>query len=94
MKRISILSEEIFFLAEAVFIYEITDGEKNIVMPTVEKRHSLFCMGVPLQSCQFFREPEKEIELVTAVTANRRNQVNKAYEFLMNAIPPLKARQA
>lgn len=26
--------------------------------------------------------------------ANRRNQVNKAYEFLMNAIPPLKAREA
>jgi hypothetical protein len=82
------------FLTEAVFVYEITDGKENAVMPTVEKHHTIFCMGVPLQSCQFFLEPEKEIALVTAVMTDRRNLVNKAYEFLMNSIPPLKAREA
>lgn len=82
------------FLLEAVFIYEISGVNETIVKPTVDQHHLQFCMGVPLQSCQFFREPEKELELLAAVMLKRRNVVNKAYDFLMNAIPPLKAREA
>jgi len=82
------------FLTEAVFINVVTDGEEKIVFPSVEEHHKIFCMGVPLQSCQFFREPEKEIALVIPVMFERRGLINKMFEFLMSAIPPSKALEA
>jgi hypothetical protein len=82
------------FLTEAVFVNVVTDGEEKIVLPSVEEHHKIFCMGVPLQSCQFFREPEKEIALVIPVMFERRGLINKMFEFLMSAIPPSKALEA
>jgi len=82
------------FLTEAVFVYVKTDMEETVVLPTVDEHHTIFCMGIPLQSCQFFREPENEIKLVLSVMTERRNLVNKIFEFLMNSIAPSKAREA
>ena len=82
------------FLTEAVFVNVITDGEEKVVRATVDKHHKIFCMGVPLQSCQFFLEPENEIAQVVAVMIERRSLINKMYEFLMSAIPPSKALEA
>lgn len=82
------------FLTEAVFVNAITDGEEKVVRATVEEHHKIFCMGVPLQSCQFFREPEKEIAQVIPVMIERRSLINKMFEFLMSAIPPSKALEA
>ena len=51
-------------------------------------------MGVPLEFCEFFKEPEAQVADMAAVMSERRTLVKSAFEFLMNAIPPAKAREA
>ena len=82
------------FLTEAAVIFEEKDGKDLAHIPTLEAHHNFFCMGVPFQSCQFFREPEKEIAFMLSVNSERRTLVKKVFEFLMSAIPPEKAREA
>ena len=82
------------FLTEAVAVYENENGKDKVVQPTVEKHHASFCHGVPIQFCRFLREPEKETADLLAVLAERRDLVNKIFEFLMSAISPAKALEA
>ena len=82
------------FLTEAATVFEEKDGKDIASIPTVDEHHKYFCMGVPLQSCQFFREPEKDVALMLSVMSERRTLVKKVFEFLMNAIPPQKASEA
>ncbi len=82
------------FLTEAAIFFEEIDGKDIVSLPTLEKHHNYFCMGLPLQSCQFFREPEKEVAFMLSVMSERRALVQKIFEFLMSAIPPEKAREA
>ena len=82
------------FLAEAVLVFEIENGEERIIRPSLEMHHTLICLGVPIQSCRILNEPEKEIEILIAATEERRNLVNQVFEFFMNALPPNKAYEA
>ena len=82
------------FLAEAVLVFETENGVEKVIRPSLEMHHSLICLGVPIQSCRILSEPEKEIEIVTTVIAERRKLVNQVFEFFMNAIPPSKAYDA
>jgi hypothetical protein len=82
------------FLAEAVMIFEEIDGKERVVAPSLEKHHEIFCMGIPLQSCRFLKEPEKEVADLSIAMSNRRNLVNQIFEYLMNAIPQSKALEA
>jgi len=82
------------FLTEVGFVVEQENGKEKMVMPSFGQHHKLFCRGIPIESCQFLREPEKEMaELITA-RAERRDLLNKIFEFFMNAIPPDKAQEA
>jgi hypothetical protein len=82
------------FLAEAVAVFEEDNGKDKIGRPSIEKHHTYFCRGIPIQFCRFLREPEKETADLLAVIAERRDLVNRVFEFLMNAIPPAKASEA
>jgi hypothetical protein len=82
------------FLAEAVMIFEEIDGKEKVVAPSLEKHHDIFCMGIPLQSCKFLKEPEKELADLSLALSNRRNLVNQIFEYLMNSISPSKAFEA
>jgi hypothetical protein len=82
------------FLAEAVFLFEEIDGKERVVIPSLEKHHALFCLGIPLQSCKFLKEPEKEIGELSVALSYRRNLVNQIFDYLMNAIPQSKALEA
>ena len=82
------------FLAEAVFIFEEIDGKERVVIPSLEKHHALFCLGVPLQSCKFLKEPEKEAAELSKALSYRRNLVNQIFDYLMNAISSSKALEA
>ena len=82
------------FLAEAVLVFETENGLEKIIRPALEMHHSLICLGVPIQSCRILSEPEKEIEILTTVIAERRKLVNQVFDFFMNAIPPSKAYEA
>jgi hypothetical protein len=82
------------FLAEAVLVFEIENGEEKIIRPSLKMHHTLICLGVPIQSCRILNEPEKEIGILTSVIAERRKLVNQVFEFFMNAIPPNKAYEA
>lgn len=74
-------------LTEAVFFLDTTTGKEILTLPKLEKNHHTFCMGVPLQSCRFLPEPEKEIHAMGQAIAEKRSLVNKMFEFLMNSIP-------
>jgi hypothetical protein len=82
------------FLAEAMMIFEVINGKEKVVAPSLEKHHDIFCMGIPLRSCRFLKDPEKEVAKISAVLFARRKLVNRIFEFLMNAIPPIKANEA
>ena len=82
------------FLTEAAVLFDEIDGKDIVSIPNLEEHHNYFCMGVPLQSCQFFREPENEVAVMLSVMCERRTLVKKVFEFLMSAIPPEKAREA
>ena len=82
------------FLTEAVAIFKIENGKEKAITPSVEQDHTIFCMGVPQEYCQFLREPEKESAATMAAMTERRELVNRIFEFLMNAIPPNKAFEA
>jgi hypothetical protein len=82
------------FLTEAYLVFEQENGKEKVVMPSLERHHNLWCRGIPIEFCRFLREPEKETGHLNAVTAERRDMVNKFFEFLMNAIPPGKALEA
>ena len=82
------------FLAEAVFLFEEIDGKERAVIPSLEKHHEIFCLGIPLQSCKFLKEPEKEVAELSIAMSNRRNLVNQIFEYLINAMPPSKAFEA
>lgn len=82
------------FLTEADVVFEEKNGKDVASIPNLDEHHKYFCMGVPLQSCQFFKEPEKEVEFMMSAMSERRTLVKKVFEFLMNAIPPQKAREA
>ena len=82
------------FLAEAVFLFEEIDGKERVVIPSLEKHHALFCLGIPLQSCKFLKEPEKEVGELSVALSYRRNLVNQIFDYLMNAIPQSKALEA
>ncbi len=81
------------FLAEAVMIFEEIDGKESVVVPSLKKHHDIFCMGIPLLSCCFLKEPEKEVAELSLVLFERRKLVNRIFEFLMNAIPSIKAKE-
>lgn len=82
------------FLAEAMMIFEVINGKEKVVAPSLEKHHDIFCMGIPLRSCRFLKDPEKEVAKISAVLFARRKLVNRIFEFLMNGIPPIKANEA
>lgn len=82
------------FLAEAVVIFEKIDGKERVVVPSLEKHHEIFCMGIPLQSCRFLKEPEKEVAELSVALFARRKMVNRIFEFLMKSIPSIKANEA
>jgi len=82
------------FLAEAAMIFEQIDGKEKVVIPSLEEHHDIFCMGIPLQFCRLLKDPEKEIAELSAVLFARRTLVNHIFEFLMNAIPTIKADEA
>lgn len=82
------------FLAEAVLVFEIENGEERIIRPSLNLHHTHICLGVSIQSCRILNEPEKEIEFLIAATEERRNLVNQIFEFFMNALPPNKAYEA
>ena len=82
------------FLAEAVFLFEEIDGKERAVIPSLEKHHEIFCLGIPLQFCKFLKEPEKEVAQLSVAMSNRRNLVNQIFEYLMNSISPSKAAEA
>ena len=79
------------FLAEAVFLFEEIDGKERAVIPSLEKHHALFCLGISLQSCKFLKEPEKEVGELSVALSYRRNLVNQIFDYVMNAIPQPKA---
>ena len=81
------------FLAEAVMIFEEIDGKESVVVPSLENHHDIFCMGIPLLSCRFLKEPEKGVAELSLVLFKRRKLVNRIFEFLMNAIPSIKANE-
>lgn len=81
-------------LAEAMMIFEVINGKEKVVAPSLDKHHDIFCMGIPLRSCRFLKDPEKEVAKISAVLFARRKLVNRIFEFLMNAIPPIKANEA
>lgn len=87
-------AREDIFLAEAVFIFEEIDGKERVVIPSLEKHHALFCLGIPLQSCKFLKEPEKEVAELSKALSYRRNLVNQIFDYLMNAISSPKALEA
>ncbi len=82
------------FLAEAVMLFEERYGKESVVVPILEKHHDIFCMGIPLLSCRFLKDPEKEVAKLSLVLFARRKLVNRIFEFIMNAIPPMKANEA
>ena len=82
------------FLAEAVMIFEEINGKEKVVAPSLEKHHEIFCMGIPLQSCRFLKEPEKEVAELSVALLGRRKMVNRIFEFLMKSIPLTKANEA
>lgn len=82
------------FLAEAMMIFEVINGKEKVVAPSLEKHHDIFCMGIPLRSCRFLKDPEKEVAKISEVLFARRKLVNRIFEFLMNAIPSIKANEA
>jgi hypothetical protein len=81
-------------LAEAMMIFEVINGKEKVVAPSLEKHHDIFCMGIPLRSCRFLKDPEKEVAKISEVLFARRKLVNRIFEFLMNAIPSIKANEA
>lgn len=82
------------FLTEALFVFESKDGKEVTRLAKLEDHHASFCLGVPLEFCEFFNEPEAQVADMAAVMSERRTLVKSAFEFLMNAIPPAKAREA
>ena len=82
------------FLAEAVMIFEEINGKEKVVAPSLEKHHEIFCIGIPLQSCRFLKEPEKEVAELSVALFGRRKMVNRIFEFLMKSIPLTKANEA
>ena len=82
------------FLTEVGFVLEKEHGKENMVMPSFDRHHELFCRGISAQFCRFLRDPEKEMAELVVVRAERRDLLNKIFEFLMNAIPPAKATEA
>lgn len=74
-------------LTEAVFVIDTSAGKEILTLPKHEKNHHTFCMGVPMQSCQFLPEPEKEIHVLGNAMVEKRSLGKKMFEFLMNSIP-------
>ena len=74
-------------LTEAVFVIDTTTGKEIFTRPTIENHHQRFCRDVPLHSCRFFPEPEKEIHDLGDAITKKRSFVIKMFEFLMNSIP-------
>jgi hypothetical protein len=75
------------FLTEAAFVIDEISGKEIFKMPMIENHHQYFCKGVPLKSCRFLPEPEKEIHALGNAQAQKRSLVIKMFEFLMNSIP-------
>lgn len=82
------------YLVEAYGVFQKVNGEERIIKPSPEQHHNIFCSGVPVQFCRFLREPEKETAKLSAVSLERRDLVNRMFEFLMNSIPADKALEA
>lgn len=82
------------FLAEAVLVADSQNGEERFIKPNLELHHSILCFGVPIQSCRILKEAEKEVDVLIAAVKERRDLVNRVFEFFMNAIPPSKAFEA
>ncbi len=74
-------------LTEAVFVIGEISGKEIYARPMIEIHHQHFCMGVPLKSCRFLPEPEKEIQALGVAQSKKGSLVIKMFEFLMNAIP-------
>ncbi len=82
------------FLTEVVSIFEYDNGEEKVIRPSLEQHHTHICYDIPIQSCRFLAEPEKESAILIDAIASRRKLVNRVFEFFMNAIPTSKAYEA
>jgi hypothetical protein len=82
------------FLTEAVSVIEVENGKEKFITPSIEKHHTLLCRGISMQYCRFISEPENETAQLIAALEERRDLVNRVFEFFMNAIPPSKALEA
>ena len=82
------------FLTEAVLVSDPQNGVEKIIRPSLDLHHSVICMGVPIQYCRILEEPENEIGVLIAAITERRDLINRVFEFFLNAIPPSKAHEA
>ena len=82
------------FLTEVGFVLEQENGKEHMIMPSFGRHYEFFCHGIPAQFCRFLRDPEKEMAELIVVRAERRDLLNKIFEFLMSAIPVEKAAEA